>query len=100
VALVDATYLAGANLGAYTVIAGSVRGGATATAWQLVARGGGKINDLKGKRVLVPANGGRESELLLNVMLGGEVAKDHFGKIEVAPDTASTLAALGLGKAD
>jgi hypothetical protein len=100
IALVDATYLAGANLGQYTVIAGSVRNGAIASNWQLVARGGGKIDGLKGKRILVPSNGGRETELLLNVMLGGDVAKDFFAKIEAAPDTASTLASLNLGKAD
>ena len=99
VALVDAPYLAGAG-GGYTVIAAAVRGGATEHRWQLVARGGEKLADLKGKRVLVPSIGGRESELVLNVLLGGEVAKDYFGKIEPAPDTASTLAALGLGKAD
>ena len=98
VALVDATYLASA--GGYSVIATSVRGGETAQAWQLVARGGPKIGELKGKRVLMPAIGGRETEFVVNVLLGGEVAKDYFGKVEVAADTASALSALGLGKAD
>ena len=94
VALVDASYLAAAG-GNFTVIAttGDV-------AWQLVAKGGGKIAGLKGKRVLVPTNGGRETDFVLNVMLGGEVARDFFTKVEAAPDTASALAALGLGKAD
>lgn len=95
VALVDASYLAAAG-GNFTIIAttGDV-------AWQLVAKGSGlKIAGLKGKRVLVPTNGGRETDFVLNVMLGGEVAKDFFAKIEPAPDTASALAALGLGKAD
>ena len=50
--------------------------------------------------MLVPTNGGRELDFVLNVMLGGEVARDYFSKIEAAPDTASALAALGLGKAD
>lgn len=99
VALVDATYLAGAG-GNYTVIAAATRGGDTMHSWQLVARGAEKINQLKGKRVLVPSVGGRESDFVLNVLLGGEVGKDFFGKIESVPDTASTLAALGLGKAD
>lgn len=94
VALVDASYLAAAG-GNFTILAttGDV-------AWQLVAKGGVKIAGLKGKRVLVPTNGGRETDFVLNVMLGGEVARDFFAKIDVAPDTASTLAALGLGKAD
>ena len=99
VALVDASYLAAAG-GNYTVLAAGVRGGETNHAWQLVARGADKIAALKGKRVLVPSIGGREADFVLNVMLGGEVGHDFFSKIEAAPDTASALAALGLGKAD
>ena len=99
IALVDAAYLANAG-GGFTVIAAAVRGGETQHRWQLVGRGVEKLEDLKGKRVLVPASGGRESDFVLDVLLGGEVARDYFGKIETAPDTASTLAALGLGKAD
>lgn len=99
VALVDATYLAAAG-GGYTVIAAAARGGDSTPAWQLVGRGAEKIADLRGKRVLVPTIGGRETDFVLNVLLGGEVARDFFGKIEAAPDTASTLAALALGKAD
>jgi hypothetical protein len=99
VALVDAAYLASAG-GGYTVIAAATRAGASEHRWQLIARGDAKLADLKGKHVLVPAIGGRETEFVLDVLLGGEVAKDYFGKIEAAPDTASTLAALGLGKAD
>lgn len=99
VAVVDATYLAGAG-GNYTVIAAAVRNGDTSIGWQLVARGVDKIGQLKGKRVLVPSVGGRETDFVLNVLLGGDIARDHFSKIEASPDTASALAALGLGKAD
>lgn len=100
VAVVDATYLATAG-GAYTIIATSVRGGETSVGWQLIARGGAaKIADLRGKKILVPSTGGREVDFALNVMLGGEVTRDYFAAVEAAPDTASTLAALGLGKAD
>lgn len=99
VALVDATYLSSAG-GGYTVIGAAVRNGETAHAWQLVAKSGKTIGDLKGKRLIVPTNGGRESDFVLNVMLAGEVARDHFSKIEAAPDTAAALAALGLGRAD
>ncbi len=99
VAIVDATYLAGAS-GNYTVIAAAVRGGETSIAWQLVARGADKIGQLKGKRVLVPSVGGRETDFVLNVLLGGDIGRDYFAKIEASPDTASALAALGVGKAD
>jgi len=99
VALVDAAYLAVAG-GNYTVIASAVRGGDTASGWQLVARGTDKLAGLKGKRVLVPGIGGREADFVLNALLGGEVPKDYFAKIETAPDTVSAIAALGLGKAD
>ena len=96
VALVDATYLA--STGNWTMLAASTRGGETTQGWQVVARGAKKIVELRGKRVLVPANGGRESDFALNVLLGG-VEKD-FLKIEAASDTVSALAAVGLGKAD
>ncbi len=99
VALVDAPYLAIAG-GNYTVLAASVRGNATTQGWQIVARGGGAIGDLKGKRLLVPTVGGREADFVLNVLLAGDIPKGYFGKIEAAPDTASALAALSLGKAD
>lgn len=99
IALVDAAYLAVAG-GNYTVIAAAVRGGESTHGWQLVARGGGKLAALRGKRVLVPGIGGREGDFVLNVLFGGEIAKDFFAKIEPAPDTVSALAALGLGKAD
>jgi hypothetical protein len=98
-ALVDATYLA--TTGGYTVIASSLRGGTSSQAWQLVVRGAaGKLGDLKGKRVLVPPIGGREQDFVINAMLGGEVARDFFAKIDVAADTASALSALSLAKAD
>lgn len=96
VAVVDAAYLA--TRGDYTVLAASIRNGETTQAWQVVARGAKRITELRGKRVLVPANGGRESDFALNVLLGG-VERD-FLKIEAAPDTASALAALNLGKAE
>ncbi|MBA3455951.1 MAG: hypothetical protein H0T42_22830 [Deltaproteobacteria bacterium] len=99
VAIVDATYLAGAG-GNYTVIAAAVRGGDTSITWQLVARGASKIGQLKGKRVLVPSVGGRETDFVLNVLLGGDIGRDYFTKIEASPDTASALAALGVGKTD
>ncbi len=99
VALVDATYLAAAG-GNYTILATAIRNNETTQTWQLLARGATKLADLKGKHLLVPSTGGRETDFVLNVLLGGEVPKDFFGKVEPAPDTASTLAALGLGKAD
>jgi len=100
VAVVDATYLASSS--GYTVIASSMRNGNSSSGWQLVARGSGKvgIDALKRKRVIVPAVGGRETDFVLNVMLGGEVARDHFARIETAPDPTAALAALSLGKAD
>jgi hypothetical protein len=102
VALVDATYLAAAG-GNYTVIAGADRGGETQHGWQVVARSADKIDKfgaLRGKRVLVPAIGGRETDFVVDALFGGEIDKSFFAKIEAAPDTASALAALGLGKAE
>lgn len=99
-ALVDPAYLASAG-GKLTVIATSLYAdGKADRAWQLVARAGAKIADLRGKRVLVPSLGGRETDFVLNVLLGGDVGREFFAKIEAAPDTTSALAALGLGKTD
>ena len=98
-ALVDPAYLA-ATGGSYTVIAAAVRDGATRHGWQLVARDAASIAALRGKRVLVPSLGGHETELVANVLLGGEIGRGYFAAVEAAPDTASALAALGLGKAD
>lgn len=99
VALVDATYVAAAGGG--TVIAASVRDGDTAHAWQIVARGSAKdVLALQGKKLLVPALGGRESDFVLDAMFGGELPKGFFASIASSPDTASTLAALGAGKAE
>lgn len=97
VAVVDPAYLAAT--GGYTVIAAAVRAGDTNQAWQVLARGATKVSELRGKRLLVPANGGRESDFVLNVLFGG-VERGFFAAIEPTPDTASALASLGLGKAD
>jgi hypothetical protein len=99
VGLVDASFLAVAG-GNYTLLAAAVSGGDTSHGWQLVAKGVNNVAALRGKRVLVPGIGGRETDFVLNALLGGEIARDFFARIETAPDTASALAALGLGKAD
>lgn len=99
VALVDATYLATTT--GYTVIASSLRAGNATQPWQLVVRGSvTRIGELKGKRVLVPPVGGREQEFVINAMLGGEVPRDFFAKVEVAADAGAALSALSLDKAD
>jgi hypothetical protein len=100
VAIVDARYAAVAGIGGGTIVAVATRGGDDSAAWQLVTRSAKSVLELKGKTVLVPSMGGREAEFVRNAMYGGELAKDFFGKIDVAPDTAAALASLALGKAD
>lgn len=100
VAVVDATYLAALGV-PYTVVATSTRDGATGAAWQLVTRGGeARILDLAGKTLLAPTLGGREDDLVLDALLGGELPRDFFASITASPDVVSLLAALGLGRAD
>jgi hypothetical protein len=99
VAIVDARYAAITG-GPGVVIAVSVRGGDDATSWQLVTRGAKSVLELRGKTIIVPSMGGREGDFVRNALYGGELAKDFFAKLDVAPDTASALASLGLGKAD
>lgn len=102
-AVVDPAYLAGAG-GSYTVLAVAVAqvGGRSASerAWQVVAPAGTALAGLEGKRAVVPSLGGREAELVTQALFGGELGREFFAAIEPAPDTASALAALGLGKAD
>lgn len=99
-AVVDAAYLA--SLGSpYTVLAVATRGGDTDSSWQLVTRGSeSTIAELKGKTLLCPAIGGRETEFVTNALLGGEIGKGFFAKIDTSPDVASALTALGLDRAD
>ncbi len=99
-AVVDAAYLA--SIGSpYTVLATATRGGDTSSAWQLITRGGeATIAELKGKTLLCPTIGGKESELVNNALLGGELPKGFFAKIDTSPDVSSALTALGLGRAD
>lgn len=100
VAVVDAAYLA--SVGApYTVLAVATRGGDSSSSWQLITRGSeATIAELKGKTLLCPAIGGRETEFVGNALLGGELPKGFFAKIDTSPDVASALTALGLGRAD
>jgi hypothetical protein len=99
VAIVDARYAATAG-GGGVVIGVGLRGGDDAAAWQLVTRGAKGVLELRGKKLLVPSMGGREADFVRNALYGGELAKDFFAKIDVAPDTAAALASLALGKAD
>jgi hypothetical protein len=99
-AVVDATYLA-ATGASYTVLAVATRDGAESSAWQVVTRGGeATIADLKGKKLLVPSIGGHEAAFVYEAMLGGELPRGFFAKVDSSPDVVSALAALGLGRAD
>jgi hypothetical protein len=100
VAVVDAAYLA--SIGSpYTILATTTRGGDGTVSWQLVTRGTeATIAELKGKTLLCPTIGGRETEFVTNALLGGELPKKFFASIDTSPDVASALTALGLGRAD
>ena len=98
-AVVEAEFLATAGAG-HTPVAVAVRDGATAAAWQLVARAPiASIVDLRGKTVLAPVTDGRHQAFVDNALLGGELAAG-FWKVEASPDALSAVAAVGLGKAD
>ena len=99
-AVVDATYLA-ASGASYDLLAIATRDGAEAAPWQVVTRGGeASIAELKGKRVLVPSIAGHEAAFVYEAMLGGELPRGFFAKVDSSPDVVSALAALGLGRAD
>lgn len=97
-ALVDPAYLALAPAGA-TVVAVAHHGGEAERGWQLVARAGTRLADLRGKRVLVPGLGGREADFVASALFAGELPRGALA-LAAAPDTAAALATLALGKAD
>jgi ABC-type amino acid transport substrate-binding protein len=100
VAVVDPAYLAVSGA-AHPVLATATRRGAAETAWQLVSRGGeGSILELRGKKLLCAAIGGREADFVYDALLGGELPRGFFAEVSGAPDVLSALAALGLGRAD
>jgi hypothetical protein len=100
VALVDVAYLAHASVGSYSVVGVSTRGGDAARSWQVVSKGGASLAQLRGKKLLLPNIGGRESDFVYAAMFAGELPTGYFGSVEAAPDSVSALAAVGLGKAD
>jgi hypothetical protein len=100
VAVVDAAYLAGRG-DRGDVLAVAVTGGATTQAWQLVTRTAAtRALDLRGRSLLVPTVGGREADLVGNALLGGELPPRFWSALTAAPDAASAVAAVGLGRAD
>jgi hypothetical protein len=99
IALVDPAYLATTAGAGYTVVATALHGGDAERAWQLVARAGTRLADLRGKRVVVPSLGGREADLVATALFAGELPRGQL-RLDAAPDTAAALAALALGKAD
>jgi ABC-type phosphate/phosphonate transport system substrate-binding protein len=99
-AVVDAPYAAALGL-PYKILASAVRDGSSTTTWQLVA--GAKIarlRDLKGKKVVVPSIGAKDSAFVTNAMLEGEVDAAYFDKILEAADLKSALTMVTVGKAD
>jgi hypothetical protein len=91
IALVDAIYLARASLG-YRVVA---RG--PDYRWQLVSAAR-TTAELTGQRLCI-ASGGRETEIVAG-LFAGELTRGFFSRIISAPDSASALALLSLGKAE
>jgi hypothetical protein len=85
---------------ASALTAGTVIAVSRASTWHLVAGENTSISGLRGKRLLVPNVGGRESEFALHALFASELSRNHFAHIEVSPDTASALAAVNLGRAD
>jgi len=55
---------------------------------------------LRGKSVVVPAIGAKDESFVLQVLLEGELPRDHFAKLTFAPDALSALAAVEHGRAD
>jgi hypothetical protein len=99
-AVIDAPYAAALGL-PYKILASSQRNGSSTGQWQLVAGSDiAKIRDLKGKKVVVPSIGAKESAFVTNSLLDGEVEASYFAKILEASDPKSAVTMVSVGKAD
>jgi len=99
-AVVDAPYAAALGL-PWKMLGSAEREGGSTAAWQVVAGSGiGKLSQLRGKKVVVPSIGAKESAFVTNVLLDGEVDGAYFGKIIEAADARSAVTMVSVGKAD
>jgi hypothetical protein len=102
-AIVDSLLAADANYP--RVIANATAGGKTSQQWALFASassGASRASDLSGKRLAYVAAGRRDVQFIENALLDGviNVSKFFSGKPQSAPDVASAVQAVTLGKAD
>jgi hypothetical protein len=99
-AVVDAPALAAGMAAGSRVLAIAERRGETSVAWQLVSRGAaGRVLDLKGATVAVPALGGREADFVYHAALGGELGPGFFASVSAAPDAISAVTSVSIGRA-
>jgi hypothetical protein len=98
-AVVDAAYLAAAGI-SHTVLAAAQRSGATAAPWEVVSMLPGGLGELKGRTLAVPDIGARAEPFVHDVLFEGEIARDHFARLQLAADALSALAAVERGRAD
>jgi hypothetical protein len=96
-AVVDAAYAAGA---AHPVLAVAVREGETAAPWELVSARAGGVAELRGATLALPDVGPRSEAFAWDVLFEGELAREHFARLQLAADALSALAAVERGRAD
>jgi ABC transporter, phosphonate, periplasmic substrate-binding protein len=104
-AIVDAVYLAERGIGSFKVLATATVGGQTTQAWRLYAAttvGATSPSQLTGKRLAYASAGSsKDTAFLENALFEGVVPiAKFFGKREIAPDVASAVSTVSLGKAD
>lgn len=98
-AVVDPYYLV-EHGGSYVVIGELAIGASHGGRWQLVGgKGITSFRDLKGKELLVPAQGGGEGELVYDALFDGQLPPGYFAAIRTQDDAFSTVRAVALGKA-
>lgn len=99
-AVIDSPYAAARGL-PFPILAAAMRGGQTASPWQLVSTGNIKnLSDLRGRLVAAPEVGARAAAFITNVLLDGEIEQSYFRDIIWAPNSNSAATMVSLGKAD
>jgi hypothetical protein len=99
-AVIDGVYLAERGV-PYAVLATATSEGDTAPRWGLYTKSASRVDELQGKKLSIAITGSRDSEFASNALFDGElqIGKFFAGQSK-APDIASAVAAVSLGKAD
>jgi hypothetical protein len=102
-AVLDGVYLAETGkYNSYSCLATATVGGETSPKWSLFASSAEKVKDLQNKKLSAASTAGRDDDFVSNGLFDGEISarSKFFAGTTKAPDLASAVQAVTLGKAE